>query len=133
MPIQLEIVTPERRLLSQPVDAVRAPGMDGSFGVLPGHTPYVAALQPGELTLTVGGREQHYFIGGGFAQVEGDRVLVLAESAETVESMDVERAQLALNEAQARLKQLREEEEMAAVERARVQRATARITLARKR
>lgn len=134
MPIQLEIVTPEKRLLSRTVDSVVAPGLEGSFGVLPGHTPYVAALQPGGLTLTEGGRQSHYFIGGGFAQVIGDQVIVLAESAEPVESIDVERAERALAEAQARLAKLRaEEEEAAAIERARVQRATARITLARKR
>ncbi|WP_373047593.1 F0F1 ATP synthase subunit epsilon [Vulgatibacter sp.] len=133
MPIQLEIVTPEKRLLSQSVDSVKAPGMDGSFGVLPGHTPYVAALQPGSLTLIQGNREQHYFIGGGFAQVQGDRVIILAESAESAEEIDVERAERALTESQARLKSLREEEELFQVERARVQRATARITMARKR
>ena len=75
MPIQLEIVTPQKRLLSQSVDTVRAPGADGSFGVLPGHTPFVVALQPGALTHATGGRESHYFIGGGFAQVQNDRVI----------------------------------------------------------
>jgi len=134
MPIQLEIVTPDKRLLSRTVDSVRAPGSDGSFGVLPGHTPYVAALEPGGLTITEGGRESHYFIGGGFAQVVGDRVYVLAESAEPVESIDIERAERALAEAQARLKELRHEEsEAARLERARVQRASARIALARRR
>src|SRR5690606_10886198 len=120
MPIQLEIVTPDKRLLSRSVDSVRAPGADGSFGVLPGHTPYVAALEPGALTITEANRESHYFIGGGFAQVIGDRVVVLAESAEPVESIDVERAERALAEAQARLKELRQEEsEAARLERAR--------------
>jgi len=132
MPIQLEIVTPQKRLLSQSVDTVRAPGEDGSFGVLPGHTPYVVALQPGALTLTTGGRESHYFIGGGFAQVQDDRVIVLAESAESVESIDLARAEAALAEAQRHLKTLREEDDRFLQERARVQRATARIALARK-
>ncbi len=133
MPIQLEIVTPHKRLLSQPVDSVRAPGEDGSFGVMPGHTPYVVALQPGALTLTTGGREEHYFVGGGFAQVQDDRVIVLAESAEAVESIDLARAEAALAESQKVLKTLREEDDLFQQERARVQRATARITLARKR
>jgi len=133
MAIQLEIVTPEARLLSMQVDSLRAPGVDGSFGVMPGHTPYVAALQPGELAYVAGGREHLYFVGGGFAEVSGDKVIVLAESAEFVENIDVDRAQRALAEAQERLRALREEEEAHAIERARVQRATARISLARRR
>lgn len=133
MAIQLDIVTPEKRLFSQTVDSVRAPGADGSFGVLPGHTPFVTTLEPGALTVTVGGREQHYFVGGGFAQVERDRVIVLAESAEPVESIDLARAERALAEAQERLKQLQEESEAFRMEAARVKRASARIRLARTR
>lgn len=133
MPIQLEIVTPEKRILSMPVDAVRAPGFDGSFGVLPGHTPFVAAMQPGELSYTAGGREHHFFVGGGFAQVGAEKVIVLAESAESVSEIDLARAEASLADATQRLKTLREEQDAYRVERARVQRATARVTLARKR
>lgn len=134
MPIQLEIVTPEKRLFSRQVDAVTAPGLEGSFGVLPGHTPFVSALEPGPLTVTEGGNESHFFVGGGFAQVQDDRVVILAESAEPVESIDVERAERALAEARERLAKIAaEESEAARVERARVQRATARISLARRR
>lgn len=132
MAIQLEIVTPERRLLSLPVDTVRAPGFEGGFGVLHGHTPYVTALEAGELIYTVGGHDHHYFVGGGFAQVSADRVVVLAESAEAIEEIDVPRAERSLAEANARLKALQEEEATYAMERARVQRATARISMGRR-
>ncbi len=133
MAIQLDIVTPEQRLLSLEVESVRAPGADGSFGVLPGHTPFVSVMEPGELIYTVGGQDHHYFVGGGFVEVAEGKVIVLAESAEAVEAIDVGRAEASLAEAQERLKALRQEEDIAAVERARVKRAAARISLARRR
>ena len=133
MAIHLDIVTPERRLVSLEVDQVRAPGTEGSFGVLPGHTPFLTVMEPGELVYWAGGREHRYFVGGGFVEVHDDRVTVLAESAERVEDIDVERAMRTLTEAQKRLQALREEEEAFRIERARVRRAAARIALARKR
>lgn len=133
MAIQLEIVTPERQLLSLPVDTVRAPGFKGGFGVLEGHAPYVTALEPGELIYTVGGQDHHFFVGGGFAQVGEGRVVVLAESAEAIEEIDVPRAERSLTEATERLRILQEEESAYQMEKARVQRATARITMARRR
>lgn len=132
MAIQLDIVTPERRLVSVEVDQVRAPGAQGSFGVLPGHTPLLTVMEPGELVYQSGGRDHRYFVGGGFVEVRDDRVTVLAESAERVEEIDVDRATRALEEAQKRLQTLREEEDAARIERARVRRAAARIRLARK-
>lgn len=133
MAIQLDIVTPERRLVSVEVDQVRAPGAQGSFGVLPGHTPFLTVMEPGELIYSAGGREHAYFVGGGFVEVHGDHVTVLAEAAERVEEIDLERASRSLEDAQKRLQSLREEEDAARVERARVRRAAARISLARKR
>lgn len=133
MAIQLEIVTPERRVLGLEVEQVRAPGAEGSFGVLPGHTPFISVMEPGELVFTAGGQSHHYFVGGGFVEVGNDKVTVLAESAERVEEIDVDRASRALEEARKRLTQLREEEDAARVERARVRRAAARISLARRR
>lgn len=133
MAIQLEIVTPERQLLSLPVDTVRAPGLKGGFGVLESHAPYVTALEPGELIYTVGGQDHHFFVGGGFAQVEDNRVVVLAESAERIEEIDVSRAERSLAQASERLRVLEEEEAAYQMEKARVQRATARISIARRR
>lgn len=132
MSIYLDIVTPERKVLSLSVERVRAPGADGSFGVLPGHTPFLSVMEPGELVYSAGGTEHRYFVGGGFVEVKEDRVTVLAESAERVEEIDVDRATRSLAEAQERLTKLREEEDAAKVERARVRRAAARIALARR-
>ncbi|AKU92869.1 ATP synthase epsilon chain [Vulgatibacter incomptus] len=115
------------------MDSVKAPGADGSFGVLPGHTPFLTVMQPGELSYTVGNKEEHYFVGGGFVEVAEGKVIVLAESAEPVSEIDVDRAKAALAQAQERLKALRQEEEAAAIERARVKRAAARITVAGRR
>lgn len=133
MAIRLDIVTPEQKLLSEDVDSIRAPGADGSFGVLPGHTPFVTVMEPGELSFTMRGAEHHYFVGGGFVEVAEGKVIVLAEAAERVTDIDVDRAQLALAQAQERLKTLRQDEEAAAIERARVKRAAARISLGRRR
>ncbi len=133
MAIQLDVVTPEKRVLSVQAEHVRAPGADGLFGVLPGHTPFLAAMEPGELTYRVGGSDRSIFVGGGFVEVADDKMIVLAEAAEPIEEIDVARAQQALADAQARLAQLKSEEESAAIERARVKRAAARIAVARKR
>lgn len=133
MPIQLDIVTPEKRVLSVETDQVRAPGADGQFGVLPGHTPFISAMEPGELVYLAGGVEHRLFVGGGFVEVAEDHVIVLAEAAERLDEIDVARAERALAEAQTRLRELKAEEEMARVERARVRRASARIALGKRR
>lgn len=133
MPIQLDIVTPEKRVLSVETDQVRVPGADGLFGVLPGHTPLVGTMEPGELVYTAGGIDHRLFVAGGFVEVADDRVIVLAEAAERLDEIDVARAMRALADAEGRLKELREEEEAARLERARVRRASARIALARRR
>ena len=92
MPLSLEIVTPERRVLSVAVDEVRAPGVLGGFGMRFDHEPFMTALEPGRLTYVEGGREHHYAVGGGFLQVADNRVMVLADTAEAAADIDVERA-----------------------------------------
>ena len=87
--LQLEVVTPARRALALAVDEVRAPGVEGGFGVRPGHTPFLAALRAGELTYVADGVEHHLAVGAGFAQVANDRVVVLTEIAERPEEIDV--------------------------------------------
>lgn len=130
MSLSLEIVTPERRVLSVAVDEVRAPGVQGGFGVRPGHAPFMTALAPGRLTYVEGGREHHYAVGGGFLQVAEDRVIVLADTAEAAGDIDVERARRAFSEAQTRLLKMTEQDDNYQQEAARVQRATARLTVA---
>src|SRR5512142_2851725 len=111
MAITLDIVTPERRVLSVTCDEVRAPGVLGGFGVKLNHEPFMTALEPGRLTYVEGGREHHYAIGGGFFQVAENRAIVLADTAEAAADIDVERAKKAFKDAQDRLLRLTEQDE----------------------
>jgi len=101
--INLEIVTPDRALVSQPVDEVQIPGEEGYFGVLPGHTPLLATLEVGELWYRVGQERSFLTVAFGFAEVLPDRVTILAKVAETAEGIDVERAHSARKRAEERL------------------------------
>lgn len=101
--LTLEIVTPERSLVSEQVDEVQLPGSEGYFGVLPGHTHLLATLQVGELWYRVG-QEKHFLaVAFGFAEVLPDRVTVLAQLAERPEDIDVTRAEAAKKRAEERL------------------------------
>ena len=101
--IELQIVTPERMLVHEQVDEVQVPGVEGYFGVLPGHTPLLAALAVGELWYRKGPEKVHLAIAGGFAEVLPDRVSILAQLAERAEDIDVERADAARRRASERL------------------------------
>ena len=103
--IHLEVVTPDKRVVSEVVDAVVLPGSEGSLGVLPGHTPLLTTLGIGELAYSRGGAKGYVAIAWGFAEVLPDRVSVLAEVAERAEGIDRERAARARDRA---LKRLRE-------------------------
>ncbi|BDG09703.1 F0F1 ATP synthase subunit epsilon [Anaeromyxobacter paludicola] len=131
MAITLDIVTPEKRVLSVSCDEVRAPGVQGGFGIRQDHTPFMSALEPGRLTYVEGGREHHYAIGGGFLQVADNKVIVLADTAEARDEIDVARAQAALEEANERLRSMTEQDQNHGVESARVRRAAARLSVAR--
>jgi F-type H+-transporting ATPase subunit epsilon len=91
--LTLEIVTPERSILHEKVDEVEIPGADGYFGVLPGHTPLLAALQVGQLWYRKGSEISYLSVAFGFAEVVSDRVTILAQIAERAEEIDIERAQ----------------------------------------
>ena len=132
MPLTLDIVTPERRVLSVTCDEVRAPGVLGGFGVRLDHEPFMTALDPGRLTYVEGGREHDYAIGGGYLQVADNKVIVLADTAESAQDIDVERARKAFQEAQERLLKMTEQDENHRVESARVRRAAARLGVAGK-
>src|SRR6266496_5040559 len=93
--IQLEVVTPERRLLAEPVDMVTVPGLGGELGILPGHTPLISQLQTGVLSYAQDGKPFQLHVSGGFVEVRDDRVSVLAEVAERPEEIDAARARLA--------------------------------------
>ena len=101
--IQLQIVSADRSLLNETVDEVEIPGFDGYFGVLPGHTPLLAMLQVGELWYRQG-QEKHYLsIALGFAEVQPDRVTILAQIAEKADEIDLGRAEAAKKRAEERI------------------------------
>jgi F-type H+-transporting ATPase subunit epsilon len=100
MPLQLEIVTPEREAYSDTVDAVYCPGTEGEFGVLPHHAPLLSTLGVGELRIQKGGEEEFFAIAGGFVQVRPDKVVVMAELADLASEINLEAAEEARNEAE---------------------------------
>ncbi|NNF98748.1 MAG: F0F1 ATP synthase subunit epsilon [Desulfobacteraceae bacterium] len=102
--ILLEVVTPEKSVVSEDVQIVMAPGSLGEFGVLSGHTPFLTTLKIGHLRYTdASGKERYLFISGGFAEALPNKVTVLAESAERRRSIDLDRAKAAMQRAQQRL------------------------------
>ncbi len=130
--IALDIVTAERLVVSEQVDYVSAPGVDGVVGILPRHAPLLTALSFGELHYQKGGQEFSYAIGGGFMEVRPDHVTVLADSAENAEEIDEQRAEQARQRAQASLKEHpHADEEFARIERA-LRRAEVRLRVARR-
>lgn len=99
--IHLEILTIERKLLDDHVDMVVAPGIEGVFGVLPNHSPLLTALNYGELMVKKEGNEdQFYAIGGGFIEIQPNHVVVMADSAERAEEIDLARVEAAQQRAQ---------------------------------
>lgn len=116
MPIKLEIVTVERLVYSGEVDLVSVPGVMGRLGVLPKHTPLLTALEAGELRFTKGGEEEIFAVSGGFVEVQPDRVIVLANTAERAEEIDLERAEAARQRAEKLLKERPPEVDMTVIE-----------------
>ena len=101
--IKLEIVTPDRVLVTEQVDEVQVPGAEGYFGVLPGHAPLLASLHVGELWYRKG-QEKHYLaIAFGFVEVLPDKVTVLARIAEREQDIDIARAEAAMSRAEQRI------------------------------
>ncbi len=101
--IWLEVVTPDHRLLSQEVDYVSAPGSEGDFGVLPGHCHFLTTLRIGELEYRVGEQTEFMSVLWGFAEVTPTKVTILAEIAEKAEDINVDRAEEAVQKAEARM------------------------------
>jgi F-type H+-transporting ATPase subunit epsilon len=105
MPLQLEIVSPERRAFTDEVDMVIVPGIDGQLGILPHHTRLLSALGTGELRIKKGGTEQSMLISGGFVEVRPDKVVVMADLAEHTDEIDEARAVEARRQAEQQLEQ----------------------------
>ncbi len=119
--IALEIVTPDRKVLAEEVEYVGAPGINGEFGVLPNHIPFLSALGIGSLYYKKDGKKRYVFVAGGFAEVSPTKVTVLAEVAERAEEIDLERARRAQERAEQRMRQQQEK-----IDHARAQAALAR-------
>jgi F-type H+-transporting ATPase subunit epsilon len=133
VPLQLEIVTPERLAYSDTVDSVVLPGSEGELGVLPHHAPLLATLGVGELRIRKGGEEELFAIAGGFVQVRPDKVVVMAETADMASEIDLEKAQQARQEAERAIESGSHEAADLAAARAQLQTALLRIRLAERR
>jgi F-type H+-transporting ATPase subunit epsilon len=101
--VLFELATPARMLVSVEADEVVAPGVEGYFGVLPGHAAMLTTLKPGEVTYRSGQTEHHLAVLGGFAEVRAERVIILAENAERPGEIDRARAERARQRAEMRL------------------------------
>ena len=104
MSLTLEIVTPEAKVYSDTIDSVVVPTVEGEIGVLPGHIPLLTQVEHGELRVTKGNVTQWLAVGGGFAQIDGDCVRVLAEHAITEEKIDEHAVEAALKKAEDEIK-----------------------------
>ena len=129
--ILLEIASPYRQVLNIEVDEVIAPGEEGQFGVLPGHTPFLATISVGLLMYRQGSQLKHVAVSHGYAEVEYHRVIVLLDAAELPHEIDLERAEKARLRAEGRLAELSHEDRDYYEEMAALDRALNRITIAK--
>jgi F-type H+-transporting ATPase subunit epsilon len=110
MPVQFELVTPERLLVSQEVDMVVVPGTEGNFGVLPGHAPLISTIRPGTVDIYAGNTiTERIFVVGGIAEVTPERCTVLADEAMAPDSLDRAALDAELTEVEGNLPSLREQ------------------------
>ena len=131
-PMLLEIITAERQVYSDEVDAVVAPGIEGQLGILPHHAPLMTVLQPGELLIRKGGEEAYLAVTGGFMEVLANKVTVLADAAERSDEIDEQRAQEAIERAQERIRNRESDEQLEEALRS-LRRAQVRVGIARRR
>ena len=128
--IHLEIATPERQVVRDAVIAVSVPGREGYLGILPGHAPLLSLLKIGELSYTQGSVTHYIAVNWGFVEVLPDRVIILAESAERAEEIDIERAHKAKQRAEERLGKVTDSEVDMDRARGALERAMARLEVA---
>ena len=128
--LQLDIITPERGVLSEAVDAVTLPGLGGELGILPGHTPLISQLQTGVLAYTQSGATRRLLVSGGFVEVSDDRVAVLADLAERPEEIDAARARQERDQAEKLLGSATGSEDDLTRARTQFERASARLQIA---
>jgi F-type H+-transporting ATPase subunit epsilon len=129
--LKLDIVTAERVVYSEDVDVIIAPGQEGQLGILPHHAPLMTILTVGELVVRKEGVEDSLAISGGFLEVRPDRVIVLADSAERADEIDIARAEAAKKRAEQRITEKPADIDIARSEAA-LRRAVARLSVAEK-
>jgi len=133
MPLSLDIVTPERVVLSEDgFDIVVAPGIEGELGLLPRHAPLMTMLEIGELRARRGAEEMHLAIAGGFLEIRDNRVTILADAAERSEEIDIARAEAARRRAEEAMANRHAELDVAMVL-AEARRAEVRVRVAQRR
>ena len=130
--LQMELVTPTSQVLNEEVDEITAPGTLGQFGLLPGHTPMLTTLQVGELSYRQGEKHYHVAVNWGYLEIEDDKVVILVETAEVEDQIDLERARKALGRAEKVLAMLHPEDKDFQERQAALQRALVRIQVAGK-
>ena len=130
--MKLEIVTPYKKVVDMEVEEVTATGKLGEFGVLPGHAPFLTSLRIGELCYKTGGVATCMALNWGYFEIRDDKIIVLVETAETAEEIDVERAKAALGRAEEKLKQLTPEDKQFKIYEAALERAIVRVQVAGK-
>lgn len=128
--LQLEVVTPERRVLSEPVNSVTVPGRNGEMQILPGHAALISELKTGVLAYNHDGSTHQLHVSGGFVEVSDDRVSVLAEIAERPEEIDAARARLARDHTEKQLSAWSGTEEDFEKARVKLERSMVRLQLA---
>ncbi|MGM0416576.1 MAG: F0F1 ATP synthase subunit epsilon [Thermodesulfobacteriota bacterium] len=128
--LKLEMVTPYKQVLSEEVDEIVMPGQMGELGILPGHTPLLTTLKVGEFSYRKGGSSFHVAVNWGYVEVEDDTVIVLAETAEPADDIDMARAKAALGRAEDALKKLSPEDKDYRTMEAALERALIRIQVA---
>jgi F-type H+-transporting ATPase subunit epsilon len=128
--LKLELVTPAKQVLSEEVDEIVAPGSLGQFGVLPGHTPMLTTLQVGELSYRQGDQIHYVAVSWGYVEIENDQVVILVETAEVEDEIDLDRARKALDRAEKVLAELSPEDKEFLARQGALQRALVRIQVA---
>ena len=130
--IKLELVTPYKRVLSEEVDEVAAPGTIGEFGVLPDHTALLTTMKVGELSYKQDGQTFYVAVNWGYVEVEDNVMTVLVETAEPADQIDVERAKAAMGRAEEALKKLSSDDKNFKIMEAALERALIRVQVAGK-
>jgi F-type H+-transporting ATPase subunit epsilon len=130
--MKLEIVTPYSKVLDMEVDEVTATGKLGEFGVLPGHAPFLTSLRIGELAYKNNGITEHMALNWGYFEIQDDKIIVLVETAEASDQIDLERAKAALGRAEEALKKLTPEDKQFKVYEAALERALIRMQVSGK-